>query len=486
MNLRKAILGGGCCALALLLGALNGRAQEQPQAPTDTTPKPAARTYPMPIIDSGNQQDENSVQDTTNGLQPDTTPLTGVQNATVGSPEMRHSYWVPGLQYASTIQSNGYNQPNSSAWSAYNYLNGNISLLKAWRGSELAVNYSGGSALSTNNSTQGNSYTQQLALSQTFHWNRWQLQILDQFAYLPQSAFGFGGGTNLGIPGVGGSLGPSIPGLGSDFVPNQSIYASIGPRYSNAGVIQANYLISPRGSITTSGSYGILRFVDAGSVDNNSVMGSLGYNYLISSKDTIGVVYRFSSYQYPGQPQAFGDHIVNLAYGRKITGHLALQLYGGADFATFRVPFGTQSSRIGANASANLTYGLRKGALSAGYIHGLTGGSGVFTGSTVDQVNFGGSRNLGRIWSANITFGYAHNTAIMNSMQASFPNYNSWFAGGGVSRPLGRNLNFAVAYTAYINDSTQSGCTLTPCSTMQTYNSVALNLQWHTRPFVLP
>lgn len=486
MNLRKAILGGGLFALALLLGALNGRAQEEPPAPTDTMPKPAARDYPVPIIDSGNRLDENSVQGTTNGLQPDTTPLTGVQNATVGSPEMRHSYWVPGLQYASTIQSNGYNQPNSSAWYAYNYLNGNISLLKAWRSSELAVNYSGGSALSTNNTTQGNSYTQQLALSQTFHWNRWQLQILDQFAYLPQSAFGFGGGTNLGIPGVGGSLGPSIPGLGSGFVPNQSIYASIGPRYSNAGVIQANYVISPRGSITTSGSYGILRFVDTGNADNNSVGASLGYNYLINSKDTVGVVYRFSGYQYPGQPQALGDHVVNLAYGRKITGHLALQLYGGAEFTTFRVPLGTQSSSLGGNASANLTYSLNKGALSAGYFHGLTGGSGVFTGSTVDQVNFGASRRLGRIWSANISLGYAHNKAVVNSPQASFPAYNSWFVGGGVSRPLGRNVNFAVSYTAYIAATSGSGCVVTPCSSNQTSNSITLNLQWHTHPFVLP
>ena len=43
--------------------------------------------------------------------------------------------------------------------------------------------------------------------SQTFQWNRWAVQILDQFSYLPQSDFGFGGGTNLGFPGVGGSIG---------------------------------------------------------------------------------------------------------------------------------------------------------------------------------------------------------------------------------------------------------------------------------------
>ena len=43
--------------------------------------------YPMPTIDSGNQQDPNNPTDATNGLRPDTTPLTGIQDATLGSPE---------------------------------------------------------------------------------------------------------------------------------------------------------------------------------------------------------------------------------------------------------------------------------------------------------------------------------------------------------------------------------------------------------------
>jgi hypothetical protein len=484
MDYRKVILRVCYFALFLSFAAQNGRAQEVPQEPAN--PKPAARTYPIPLIDPVGQQDDNIAQDTNNGLQPDTMPLTGVLNATLGTPEMRHSYWVPGFQYASTIQSNGYNQPNSTGWYASNYLNGNISLLKAWRGSQLAVNYSGGGVLSTNNPTQGNGYTQQLALSQAFQWNRLRVQISDQFAYLPQSGFGFGVGTNLGMPGVGGPLGPTIPGLGGGVVPNQSIYAAFGPQYSNAGVIQSTYVISPRGSVTASGSYGILRFVDPGNFDNNSVGASLGYNYQINREDTIGVVFRFSSYQYPGHPQALGDHIVNLAYGRKITGHLALQIYAGPEFTTLRVPIGTQSSKLGGNASANLTYGLENGSLSASYYHGLTGGSGVFNGSTLDQVNFGASRRLGRIWTANINFGYAHNKAAVNPTQASLPTYNSWFVGGGVNRPLGTNLNFAMAYTAYINASNQPGCTGASCSSNQTSNSITLNLQWHTRPFVLP
>ncbi len=485
MNCHNAFLAGGFLALALSFGALNGCAQEEPQEPTDTMPKPAARSYPFPTVDLGSQQDENSIPDTTNALQPDVTPLTGVQNATLGSPELRHSYWVPGFQYGNTSQSNVYNQPNSSGWMVSNYLLANVSLLKAWSRSQLAVNYSAGGFISSN-STQGNGSYQQLALSQTFQWNRWLVQVLDQFSYLPQTQFGFGGGTNLGIPGVGGSLGAPIPGLGVGYVPNQSIYAATGPQYSNAGVIQATYQTSPRGSITASGSYGILRFVNPGNVDSNSAAGSLGYNYLMTPESTIGVLYRFSNYQFVGQPQAFGDNIVYLAFGRKITGHLALQLYGGPEFTTFRVPIGAQSSMLGGSASANLLYSFENGGLSAGYFHGLSGGSGVLIGSTVDQVNFEASRRLGRIWSANINFGYAHNSAVAGSLQFSSPAYNSWFVGGGVTRPIGRNLDFALSYMANISTYNQSGCSGTSCSASQTSNFITFSLQWHTRPFVLP
>ena len=485
MKYPLAILGGCFFALALSLGARNGYAQEEPQAPADTKPKPAARSYPIPTVDSGNQQDENGVLDTTNGLQPDTTPLTGVQTPTLGSPEMRHSYWVPGFQYASTIQSAGYNQSNSSGWSVANFLIGNISLLKAWRRSQLAVNYSGGGFFSTN-STEGNGQYQQLGLAQTFEWNRWTMQILDQFSYLPSTQFGFGGGTNLGIPGVGGTLGPTIPGLGNNYVPNQSIYAGQGPRYSNAAILQVTYVTSPRGSITASGTYGVLRFVNPGNIDNNTTIGALGYNYALTHESTIGVLYSFSAFHYPGQPQAFGSQVISAAYGRKLTGRLALQLYGGPQITTFRVPIGGQSDKVGGNLSANFTYAFENGGLSAGYYHGLTGGSGVFIGSTVDQLNFTATRRLGRVWSANMNLGYAHNKAAVSSTEASFPTYSSWFLGAGVNRPIGKNLNFAVSYTAYISGINQSGCAGTSCSTNQTSNYITLNLQWHTRPLVLP
>jgi len=480
MKYPKIILGGLFFALVLLFGARIGRAQDEPQEPAETMPKPAARTTPIPIIDTGNPQDDNGVQ-----IRPDVTPLTGLQTATLGTPELQHSYWVPGFQYANTIQSSGYNQPSSSGWFATNYLIANVSLLQAWSRSQLAVNYSGGGYFSTNN-IQGNGNYQELGLSQSFQSNRWLVQILDQFSYLPQTQFGFGGGTNLGVPGIEGPLRPVVPGLGGGCVPNQGTYASAGPRLSNTGAIQSTYTVSPRGSITASGCYAILHFVQSGNIDSNSVMGTFGYNYQLDRKNSLGLEYRFSSYQFPGEPQAYGDSAVNIAYGRKITGRLALQLSGGSEYTAFRVPIGTLSSKLGADANANLIYGFENGSFSVGYLHGFAGGSGVFTGSTADQLNLAASRKLGRIWSANFDFGYARNTAVANSTQAALPTYNSWFAGGGLSRPIGRDLNLAISYEAYNFGFNQFGCSGATCSSNQTFNYIAMSFQWHARPFVLP
>ena len=479
MNRRTSTF-GGFLLLVLIGGASDLHGQTDPQeATSESKPKPAARS--IPSIDPNANQTDN--EDLTNRMQPDTTPLTGIANASLGSSEVRHSYWVPGIQYVNNIQSNQYGQ--STGWFDDNYVIGNISLLKAWTRSQLVLNYSGGGIFSTN-SQQGNSWMQQLALAQTFLWNRWQVQLLDQFSYLPQSQFGFGGGTGLGIPGGGGLTGPTVPGIGGGYVPNQSIYASTGPRYSNASVAQITYQLTPRGSITASGAFGMLHFVDPGNVDSNSLMGSIGYNYQLTREDTIGLVYRYSNFQYPGEPQAFGDQIVNIAYGRKITGRLAFQVSGGPEFSTFRIPINSENSKLGGNLNVNLTYAFENGSISGGYIHGLSGGSGVFTGSTLDQVTFGGNRRLSRVWSGQANFGFAHNRAVSGESLTGSPSYNNLFLGAGVNRPIGRNLYFAVAYSANINKSTQAGCTGSSCSTSQTVNYITLSIQWQSRPLVLP
>ena len=466
--------------IALVVTATCLAAQEPPETPVE--PKPAGRG--IPGIGDPAVQNDDATRDPLDKWNPDTMPVTGLQSPTLGNPESRHSYWVPGFQYSSSIQDQPFGGNNSGNWYVNNFFGANLSLLQQGRASRLAINYSGGGYV-TNQPGQDNGWFQQLAFAETFTWRRWQMQILDQFAYLPQSQFGFGGGTGLGLPGIGGSLGPTVPGIGGTVQPNQSIYAAFGPQYNNAIVVQLSYQISPRGSVTVGGSDGLLRFSEAGNVDSNSYTGNIGYNYQLTKEDSIGLYYRFTAFHYQSQPQAIGDQTANVAYSHKITRRLALQIYGGPEITNYRIPVGNSSQTIGGNGGATLTSMFRNGSASIGYFHALSGGSGVLIGSTTDQITLSGATRLTRMWSAHANFGFAKNRPLANQAGPQGTDYNSFYVGGGFDRPIGRNLNFGIAYTAQIQQANPTVCAIPGCDTNFTQNVVTVNFQWHTRPFVL-
>jgi hypothetical protein len=468
-----------CGSLALcMVGARQVRAQDQDQNQTPTQqeenakPKPAAHA---PIIDTNEPPDATPDP---NALRPDTTPLTGVQTPGLGTQEFRHSYWVPGVQVATTAQNGGGN----GGWFDTTYLAGNLSLSEAWAHSHLALNYSGGGYFSTD-SNQGNGNYQQVGLAQSFHWARWQLDFFDEFAYLPTSQFGFGGLSNIGAPGVGGSLSGGVSGIGGSIVPDQNVLTANGPRYSNSFATQANFLTSSRGSITFVGSYGILRFSDPGNINNDDIIGGVGYNYAISRKDTIGVLYRFTGYHFSGLPQAIGDHVFNAAYSRRITGRLAISLFGGPEITEFRIPIGTRTDQIGVSFGASAAYGLERGGITLTYNHGTTGGSGIVAGATGDNLTATATRQITRQWSARGNFGYGR-THGFNGNAASTPGFNSFYFGAGLDRPLGRNALLSFGYTGYLVHQSDVACGGT-CSTTSIQHQIAVGFQWHTRPFVL-
>jgi len=487
-NIVKFIVVLGFCFY--LAGSGQARAQDPqapppPQAPAEDKPKPAARTY-GPIGVEGDQ-DTQTPADT---LQPDQRPLTGFQQPTAGTPLEKHSYWVPGVSYNNFIQSNGF-LGTGGGWSDTNYLAGDLSLLKTWSTSQLALNYTGGATFSTNSSL-GNGFFSELGASQTFNWERMQLTILDQFAYLPQSQFGFGAGTGIALPGVGGSLGPVSTGLGGGIDPGQSVFTPFGSRYTNLFGIQGTYSFSRRTSVTFGGIDSLLRFRDPGNIENNEYLGSLGFNYQMSREDTIGVVYRYASFHYIGFDQAVGDQSFQLAYGRKITGRLGLQISGGPEITHLRVAQpGSSAQTVAGTGSISLTYLIPSGSISGSYYHGVTAGSGVFLGATTDQLNGAFTRRISRLWTININGGYARNRSIAQITTISVPNlnlnlnYDTVYANIAASRPIGRNANVSLGYTGYI-ERVNGTCTTSNCGQDFTTNQISLGLNWHTRPFVLP
>lgn len=460
----------------------SSRANAQQQE--DDAPKPAARAYPT-VLDTGNGDDQQAsdTQDASAGLQPDTRPLTGLQDPTLGSQEYRHSYWIPGFHYGSLIQSNAFTGSASSGWVASNYFVGNLSLLATGSHSQLSLNYSGGGFFSTDSQLGSGSY-QELAVEQDYHWGRTQLQFLDQFSYLPSTQFGFGGASGLAVPGIGSSMAPQPVGLANNIGANQTIFSSNGAAYDNTFATQATYALSSRASVTVSGAYSNLNFVNAGNIDVYDAIGNVGYNYVLTSKDSIGVLYRLSTYHFGGGPQAIGDQLVQVAYGRKITGRLALQLAGGPEFDTFRVPVANQSSQIYESGSAALTYGFEHGGLNLGYSHGISPGSGILIGSVLDNFSFGANRQLGRVWNFSGSLGYARNSGLGASALGGTPNIDAWFVTAGLARALNPNASFSIGYTATIQSGSATTCG-SVCNTNFTQHMISIGFQWNTRPFVI-
>lgn len=447
----------------------------------DEKPKPAARVLlPLPDLNS-NEQD---VDQGTQTMQPDNRPLSGVQNPILGTSELRHSYWVPGIQYGNTAQSNSFSSTQNSTWTTTNYASGNISFLDAWSHSLLGANYSGGGFFSSDKN-QGNGQYHQLSSALELDQRRWQALFIDQFSYLPQSAFGFGGTSGLSLPGIAGTLAAPLPGLQEVFVPGQSILAATGPRYSNASAAQLSYTLSPRGSITVAAVHGLLRFSDARNVNNDTEIINVGYNYAITRRDYLGVLYRFSAFHFPGNPQALGDHLAELMYGRRITGRLALNVGGGPNVTTFRLPVNGVKQNISGAGMGSLTYAFPSSRIALNYSHGVSSGSGVFSGSRTDQILATWDRQLNRAWSCSLDFGHVRNSQLVTIKGLPSPIYNSWLAGVDLRRPLFTNTDFSIGYQAQIQASNQAACVTSSCLANQVNHQILLSLQWHAAPQVL-
>lgn len=472
--LRKGILG----VIILFVG---GAGSLPVFAQQEGAEKPARPEIPPAVDANNNQQNENQEPQQ---LQPDSQPLSSVLNPTLGTSEMRHSYWAPGIKYSNSALSNSLNPGVQSGWNTTSFVSGDMSLLQAWSHSLLSANYSGGGFFSTD-SLQGNGQYHQLSTAYEVDHRIWQLLLVDQFSYLPQTGFGFGGPGALGFPGINGALAVPLPGLQPALLPNQTIVTLTGPRYSDASAAQLTFAMGPRDSITFAGVYGLLRFVNPGNIDCDSEIFNVGYNHAISRKDTIGLVYTFSAYHFPSNPQALGDHVGQFVYGRKITARLTLRLGGGPEVTEFRVPIGVLTQKVSGSGSGALIYGFSRGDISLNFMHGLSGGSGVFSGSTADVASASWSRQLTRVWNTRVNFGYARNSQILSLPWLTAPVFDSWIAGAGLSRAIGRMADFSLGYQAQLQNSNVAVCNTPSCGTNYTLHQIILTIDWHTRPFVL-
>jgi hypothetical protein len=456
-------------AVLLLVRAAAVYAQDSGDAP-----KPAMAGDSISAFQSSAQADV-----------PDTRPLAGVQNLSLGTQASSHSFLLPSFGVTSQVQVNPNNSTSlgNSSPASITYLTGRLALNKISTHSELLLDYLAGGGFSTYSTQGGNSVVQSLDFAETIKAGRWSQMFGEQFSYLPASAFNFGGLGGLGSFGVGlNSVGVS-PGFRQDLIPNQSIVTNGADRISNSAITQTTYALGYRSSLSFYGTYGTLHFLNGGLQDNNTVSTGAGYNYLLSPLNSMSVSYGFGRISLSHFPVGIDSHSVQLSFARRITGRISFQFGAGPDVQIYRSPLAGSGTILSWGLTTGLNYQRQSWGTGFNYNHSLTGGSGVLPGAETDMVSGHAARTFGN-WQATTIVGYSRNRGLEQTLINPIAP-QTWYAGAQMSRRFVSFGSFFVSYNVSRQSSLVVVCSLPACQTGGVTQTVSVGYNWGFRPIIL-
>jgi hypothetical protein len=462
--------------------------QESQQQPMDKAAAPIP-AYRSPLASAADNGDDEGLIADPRKLIPDSRSLTGAQTFSLGELAGHHSYWQPHVDFTSTLDSNGLSSTTNTGWTTWSTFYGGIDLHRIAGNSDLSLLYSGGASVS-NDGSANNGIVQNLQFADRLAYRRATISLLDQLSYLPENAFGSQFG-NLGtLPGTG-SIGLQ-PGL----FPGQSILTTRGQRLSNSFVPELDVILTGRTSLTFAGNYSVLHYFDNNLLNYYSAGIRVGYNHQMTRKDTIGLSYGFNAYRYSNFNQSIDDHVVQISYGRRVTGKLAFQIAAGPEYASFATPItGTGSTGTGTASSSSahlywslntsLTYQLKRTGLGLSYTHGVSGGSGVQAGSIADTVSGSATRQLSRTFSGSWNLSYARNNGLtVNGPGLTTANqtFSYWSSNIGLSHAMGRTMNLGLNYQLQYQNSNSAFCVGPTCGSSLVRHQIMFSLGWHDHP----
>jgi len=451
--------------------------------------------------DSGGQQPADNSQAPGNVPAPAVGPNTtaGTENPPISgldTPSLEpqgaaaRSFLQPGVHISQSVDSNVNGATGSSSLTGVTRALGSLELQRLWSNYQTSMSYIGGGAFY---SSRGASTTQlhQLELDQRVLWRTGELAFRDSFSYLPEGSFGYGAYGGAGsIGSLGGSGGLAGGGLGgsSFFGPGQ--FASIGqqPRISNTALVQATESLNPRSSVTLTGSYGLVHYLDntVGFFNSRQIAGQAGYNYQLNRNDQVALVYGFQSFRYPTTLGSnFTTHVINALYGHRISGRMDMVVGGGPQITLINNALTGSDTRVSVSGRASLRYRFPTTSLSLSYDHFNTSGSGLFAGATSDVARFSLNHPFSRVWNMNSDVGYTHNTRIQAVTAVNAKSYDYLYMGAGLHRQLGRNFSAYVSYQfnyLLFDGSTACGTSSTTCSSNSQRHVGLIGLDWHPHP----
>ncbi len=498
MKLRQTIWALG---VAVLLCASAAVAQDQkqdqspldpnaPLQPLDTTP-PSGNSNRPPVpaargVDSSNSS-YNQTYDPSQ-VTPDTNTLAGAAPITLGS--LQHSVNI--FDPAITVSQIGQDVPIGSGKTVVtgeSVASASLNFNRSWSEYRFTTLYNGGETFNLGynrastffGSTSPSFQFHNLSISQVADWARWHVLLRDNFTASPGASFT---GQGMGGPGLAAqfssTLGNSLNSFAQSFEPTENINTGSVMRLSNSILGQAEYSFSRRSAVTFAASYGLLHFQGTGFVDTTMFDAQVGYDYLLDPSNSIAFLGSYGKIDYNGTGKYTTDYVGAVAYGRKITGRLALQIAVGPQEIQSVVGGSGNFNVLGVSVNSALTYQRRRNGVTLSYTRGLTGGSGVIAGATSDTISFADHYQLTRRWTSTINGGYALNHSLAPAGVQTIQ-FDNWFVGGNLGRQLGQHtvINFNYGATRQNNP---TFCTVAQCGGNGLQQSVGVSLNWHVRP----
>jgi hypothetical protein len=495
--------------LILALSAAWGQ-DSSAQQPAETPPESNPPQQPVPAFGPDNPAPSIN----------ENPPISGLDLPNLEPHAAPLSYLQFGAHVSESVDSNLQNSLGGSKVGSTSRGTGSVALERLWSHYDLDLDYLGGVGY-YNTRGVGFKQVEELGVSQKIIWKRGQLGLRDAFSYQPEgsfgSAYGSVGATGAGLSGLSGLFGGTALG-------------SLGqvPRIMNLSLVDLVENLSPKSSITVTGGYGFVHFLDNEPGTGNSFIGSsqitgeAGYNRVLGPHDQGAIVYAYQVFHFSTGVDLHGN-VIQLMWGHRISGRMDFLIGVGPQFTQINhllVPVITPTStdtippcqlggtfpdlvlecptndlRISAAGRASLRYRFPKVMLSATYQHYLTSGSGFFAGAESDIATLSATRPLGRIWGIFTDIGYAHNSRVLpntcppGSSTTSCPGvsanvYQYGFAGLGLHRMFGRTLHAFASYqfNDLAFDNSYCAATTGPCSRISQRSVGTVGLDWTPRP----
>jgi hypothetical protein len=263
------------------------------------------------------------------------------------------------------------------------------------------------------------------------------------------------------------------------FIPGGQISGTT-TRFGNASVAQVRYLLGRRTSVFATGGYGFMNFSSPDFTNFTQRTGVVGFEHSLTGADSLGINYGFTQYQFASGGSVVKTHTVRLAYGRRITNRLALQLDGGPQIGQFNDPLFGPTQRLYWTASGALQYRRGRSTYGASYRHDLNGGSGVLAGAEGDQATLSWQRRMSVRWDVGLSVGYGRSRGLQTfSGSVPHPSFETQFAGLRLTRKLASDRSVHFGY--YASHQTGSvGCG-SACG-FPLRHSIELGFTWNPRP----